>query len=180
MRLPALFIAASMAAVCPAVAQNLPSKDSFRPEDALQQALEQTRNLQEQRDVAARSPARNSTDTAYAKLGHALLAHPEMALHNRALISARQALQTATAAGDATITASARKHLAAVQTARYHKAASIPELKRLIDAWKGTSAHSATDKPGDKTTGEPAVNPAARPGKPARPKATLTLGDLQV
>ena len=168
MRSPALFAAISIAAALPVAAQNLSWEDAIRREDALKQALEEAKALQAQLDLAGNPTAAPMPGAnAYATLGQALLAHPDMALHNQALVSAKQALQTATASGDATITTSARKHLAAVQTARYNKAASIPELKKLIDAWKSEANKAADAKPENKAG-------------TTKPPAKLTLQDLQV
>ena len=74
-----------------------------------------------------------------------------MAAHNQALITARQALMTATAAGDDAEISKARTQLAAVMTARYNKASSIPELRKLIEEWEAAANRTPVDaKPATK------------------------------
>lgn len=77
---------------------------------------------------------------AYAELGQALAAHPEMASVNQAEYAATQVYQKAVNGGNSVEISLALQSLAQAKAARSQKAASIPELKVAIDKWQQAAA----------------------------------------
>lgn len=73
---------------------------------------------------------------AYEELGKALAEHPEMAAVNRAEYAANEAYRQAVEGGNSVEISLAIQTLAEAKAARFHKAASIPELKQAIEKWQ--------------------------------------------
>jgi hypothetical protein len=129
------------------------------------QRSQQTEELLEQRPaieaIAARERAKQQTKEpspeekqAYEELGQALANHPEMAQVNQAEHSATEVYQQAVNGGNTVEISLALQTLAEAKTARYHKAASIPELKLAIDKWQQAANaidQSDADSPGVKS-----------------------------
>ena len=134
MRLPAILIAILALAALPVAGQKLSWEYLEQRKPAVTKAVAQAKEM----DVKATDDG--AERAAYVKLGQALSAHPEMVPHNEALSLAKQALRTAIASGDPGEIANAQGYLTSVKTARYNKASSIPELKKLIEEWQAAAA----------------------------------------
>lgn len=123
--------------------------------DDVDARTEQAHELLEQREAIerihrqaeARTEQQSEQAVAYRALGEALARHPEMAEANEIDREARQSYQEALASGDPESIHTANVALAEAKAFRYRTAASIPELKALIDAWQ--QAQTAAPAAGD-------------------------------
>ena len=108
----------------------------------------QRKGLEEAKKTVAKATGGTSSPVAtaaYTTLGAALNTHPEMATVNAAESAARQKLKTAQASKNPALMASARAEVAKTANARFQKAASIPELAKLIDAWRDATTQGVEE-----------------------------------
>lgn len=111
--------------------------------DYVDQRQAQARDLQQKRAeierIAAEEEKREPSPeekAAYQKLGEALANHPEMQEVNRIEREALDNYQHLLENGNNVEISLAAQELAEAKAVRFKKAASIPELKALIEAWQ--------------------------------------------
>ena len=117
-------------------------------EAAEQRYKRMQKGLEDTRKTLAKATDNESSQaerTAYNNLSKALNTHPEMQAANNAEAAARARLKKATAARDVAGMEVARKEVARTSAIRFQKAASIPELAKLITAWRDASVKPATE-----------------------------------
>lgn len=114
---------------------------SWQYTDERRQQAEEARKQQERIEQIEKSEREPSPEeqAAYSKLGKALAEHPEMASVNLAESKALADYQSASKSGNELELSLATQQLAEAKVKRFQKAASIPELKRLIEDWQRTT-----------------------------------------
>lgn len=108
-----------------------------------------TRPSSEVRQTPEPSPRRitaksSKESIAYQALGEALASHPGMEEANRLDRMARTRYRTALKSGDPGEIPLARRGLSAAKAFRFETAASIPELRKLIEAWQAAARSQNT------------------------------------
>ncbi|MBK1825747.1 hypothetical protein [Haloferula rosea] len=103
--------------------------------------MERVKEIEQREKTREPSPAEKA---AYAKLGKALAEHPDMAAVNLAEAEATEGYRKAAQGGNSLELSLAAQRLAEAKAQRFTKAASIPELKKLIEAWQQAALTPAT------------------------------------
>jgi len=101
-----------------------------------EEARKQQQRIEEVRKRQLEQQASPEAQAAYAKLGKALAEHPDMAAVNLAEAKALESYQKASQGGNELELSLASQKLAEAKAQRFTKAAAIPELKKLIEAWQ--------------------------------------------
>lgn len=110
------------------------AKEAAKQQDRIEQISEKERERQPSPEEQA----------AYIQLGKALAEHPQMAAVNLAESKAIAEYQRASQSGTELELSLASQKLAEAKAQRFRKAASIPELKKLIEHWQRTALTADT------------------------------------